>query len=211
MHATPEEEVIKGGNFRWVSHFVDSRLKRVSLVLLPVLVVAFVLLVLWIRKPDPFSVAAARASITSLGTPVRGSRLTSQVTTDWPGSGPGTAFITAGSVYSLARSRTVGEVVHDVQAWAADHDLGQMDNVPYCSDLSRQRDSARPPGASGLVCILGGRMPAFFQRVTVSIMFGASGARGVSPTPGNSWTRYENNVVSHVVIDLTLSQERPLP
>ncbi len=210
VHATPQEEGIKGRKARWVPHFVDSRMK-VSLVLLPILVVALVLLVLWIRKPDPFSVAAAKATIASLGTPVRGSGLTSQVTTDWPGSGPGTAFITAGSVYSLPRSRTVGEVVHDVQVWATDHDLGQMDDVPYCSDLSRQGYAARPPGASGLVCVLGGRIPDFFQRVTVSIMFGGSGARGVSQAPGDSWTRYENSVVSHVVIDLTLRQELPMP
>jgi hypothetical protein len=209
--ATPDDEQIKGGDFTWTPRSRDSR-ARVSLVLAPILAVASVLLVLWIREPDPFSAAAARATVASLGAPIPAATLGSQVTADWPRSGPGIAFITAGRAYSLPRRLTVGEVVHDVQVWAAEHGVGPADAlVPFCWDVSRQVYDARPPGASGPVCVLEGRLQDLYQRITVSIMFQGSGPRAASPRPGEPWGRYQSNTVSQVVIDVTVTEERPLP
>jgi hypothetical protein len=208
--ATPEDEQMKGGDFSWTPRFRDSR-SRVSLVLAPFLVLAVVLLVLWIREPDAFSAGAARATLASLGAPVPGGVLGSQVTADWPRSGPGIAFITAGRGYLLPGRLTVGEVVGDLQLWAARHHLGPGYVEPtICWNLSQQRYDARGPGASGPACVIGLTSQDHpFQQISVSIMFQGSGP--LSPIPGEPWTDYRGNPVSQVVIDVTVTEERPLP
>jgi len=208
----PHEDHIEGPELRWASRH-RGFLKRVSLVLVPILVLAAVLLTRWIGEPDPFSPDAARATLASLGVPIQGATLGSQVIADWPRTGPGIAFITAGRAYALPVPLTVGEVVRELHVWAAQHRLAPADAEPsICWDLSQQAYDARAPGAEGPVCVIGSRLADQpFQRITISIMFNSSGSRATSPRRGEPWTTYEGNTVSQVVIDVTVTEERPLP
>lgn len=211
--APPDDAHIEGRTFRGTRHFRDSRALQISLVLAAVLAVASVLYVRWIREPDPFSAGAARETLASLGSPVPGATVGSQFSADWPRSGPGIAFITAGRAYHPPGRLTVGDVVRDFKLWGDQHGLGPVDaETPFCADTSRQGYDGKPPGVSGLVCGIGvraGDQP--FQRISISIMFEGSGPHAASPRPGDPWTKCAGDIVSQVVVDVTVTEERPIP
>jgi hypothetical protein len=175
----------------------------VSLFLIPVLVVVSVLLVLWIKEPDPVSADPARATLAELGPPAPGATLRSELTADWPRCGTDGACVTAGRIYQLTGSVTLDGVVRDLQSWAARGRLGLADAQPSdCNDLSPSSEVDSAPGPTGPGCVVGFVLPDRpDQRLTVNIMFRDS--TPVALLPGGSWTSYAGKTVATVVIDVT--------